>query len=442
MSKEFKVPQLGENAEKATVAKVLVSQGDRVEKDQPVVELESDKAAAEVPCDIPGNVEKIHVSEGDEVEVGQTLLTLSDTGGTEDTGEEKKEDTDDKPAEQEEEEETAPRKQADKEDEKKESDEEEEPAPEEAGKDAEEEPSEEKASEEVVPAAPSVRRFAREIGVDIEEVEGSGPNGRISVDDVKSHARSSSQASPSTPSAELPDFSQWGEIERRMMSNIRFLTGQHMTRAASEIPQAVQFGRADITDLEELRSHYGQDDKETDTHLSLTVVLIKTMAAALKHFERFNASVDVENKEIIYKKYCHIGVAVDTERGLVVPVLRDVDCKSVMDLASELGELTERARNGELKIEEMKGGSMTLSNAGALGGDSFVPIVNWPEVAILGVAQSCIMPVYRDGVLTPRTLLPLTLSYDHRAIDGADAVRFMNWLVAALEEPMKLAWET
>lgn len=454
MSKEFKVPELGEGVETADVAKVLVSTGDEVEKDQLVVELETDKAAAEVPCDVAGTVDKVHIKEGDQVKVGQTLLTLGNGGTQEEEPEpedEKEQDTEaqdktrqqqkprtreaqpEEEAAQKEPQETASEpEQAEPHDTQQES---EEPATREA---TEEDTPE--ASENVpVPAAPSVRRFAREIGVDISQVKGSGPQGRISRDDVKAHAKSrSGSGGGRARSATLPDFSAWGETERQPMSKVRRLTADRMSRAWALAPQAVQFGRADLTQLNALRDRVRHEAEAAGGHLSLTVMLVKTLGAALKAFPRFNASVDVEQNDIVFKKYVNVGVAMDTERGLVVPVVRHVDTKTMIELSVEVSQLTEKARQGKLQAADMQGGNITLTNAGALGGDVFIPIVNWPEAAILGVAQSRLEAVYQGGELKPRPMLPLALSYDHRLIDGADGVRFMRWIVRALEDPVRL----
>ncbi|MFW5871279.1 MAG: dihydrolipoamide acetyltransferase family protein [Verrucomicrobiota bacterium] len=445
MSKEFKVPELGENVESASVAGVLVSEGDHVEKEQPVVELETDKAAAEVPCDSSGVVEKVHVKEDDEVKVGQVLLTLKEEGGENnknsqtqakaDAGEKDKSEQDsgqDSGKEQ-----TAKPAKKESEDKKEKKDEENKGAPESGEKTRPQQ-----YGTTPVAAAPSVRRLAREIGVDINSVNGSGPNGRISAEDVKNHARSRRQdESSSSAPAKLPDFSQWGGIERKPMSKVRRLTAENMSRAWSLAPQATQFGKADVTEVEKMRQQFKKDAEDAGGHLSLTVILVKAVVSALKKFPRFNASVDGTRNEIIYKQYYNIGIAMDTERGLLAPVIRDADCKNMIDIAVAIKDLTDRARKGKLKADEMQGGCMTITNAGALGGDIFTPIVNWPEVAILGVARTHIEPEFQDGRFRPRTVLPLAMSFDHRVIDGADGVRFMQWLVSAIEDPVKMAWE-
>ncbi|MGH7807932.1 MAG: 2-oxo acid dehydrogenase subunit E2, partial [Thermodesulfobacteriota bacterium] len=306
---------------------------------------------------------------------------------------------------------------------------------------------------ELVPAAPSVRRLAREIGVEIAEVPGSGPGGRITEEDVKNYARmiitrkqdlsaevhGAQTASKSQPP--LPDFTKWGEIERRPMSNVRRKTAQVMTSAWNTIPHVTQNDKADITNLEKLRKSFGKKAEDVGGKLTVTAILLKIVASALKVFPHFNTSVDMDNEEIIHKNYYHIGVAVDTDRGLFVPVIRDVDKKNVIELSVELVEMSEKARSKKITLEEMKGGTFTISNQGSIGGIYFSPIINWPEVAILGVSRAHIEPVFVDGKFEPRLMLPFSLSHDHRVIDGADAVRFLRWVVESLEEPFKLLVE-
>ena len=305
-------------------------------------------------------------------------------------------------------------------------------------------------SEKPVPAAPSVRRLAREIGIDIAQVQGSGPGGRISGDDVKAfsrqlHTESEAPAapagSPPVPSPSLPDFSQWGETERQPMSKVRRITAERLSYSWSTIPHVTQFDRADITDLEGWRKQYGKKAEAAGGKLTPTAIILKVAAAALKIFPQFNASVDMAAGEVIYKKYCHIGVAVDTDRGLLVPVVRDVDQKNIIELAVELTQIAQRARERKLAPEDMQGGCFTISNLGGIGGTGFAPIINPPEVAILGVARGAHEPVFADGEFTPRMMLPLSLSYDHRLIDGADGARFLRWLAQALENPFLIALE-
>jgi pyruvate dehydrogenase E2 component (dihydrolipoamide acetyltransferase) len=239
----------------------------------------------------------------------------------------------------------------------------------------------------------------------------------------------------------LPDFSKWGEIERKPMTNIRRKTAEHLATAWSNIPQVTQFDKADVTELENYRKRFSEKVESMGGKLTITAILIKVAASALRAFPQFNASVDMGKTEIIYKKYIHIGVAVDTDRGLLVPVIRNVDDKNILQLSVELTQLAERARNKKLTLEEMQGGTFTVTNLGGIGGTHFSPIVNFPEVAIIGISRGNVEPVYNDGRFEPRTMLPLSLSYDHRIIDGADAARFLRWICEALQDPFLMALE-
>jgi pyruvate dehydrogenase E2 component (dihydrolipoamide acetyltransferase) len=295
-----------------------------------------------------------------------------------------------------------------------------------------------------VPAAPSVRALARELGIDVAEVPGSGPGGRISHDDVKAFAKSTIRraraAGPATPvaSSELPDFSQWGEIEREPLSKLRRATATNMARSWTTVPHVTQFDRADISQLESMRKRFNRRPDAQDRKLTMTAIVIKMVAAVLRQYPKFNASLDLDNDSIVYKKYVHIGVAVDTERGLLVPVIRDVDRKSLTQVARELDDLAARARNKKLGLDEMRGAGFTVSNLGGLGTTYFSPIVNWPEVAILGVGRAEHQATFDGGKLEPKLLVPLSISYDHRLIDGADAARFLRALAEALEQPLLL----
>jgi pyruvate dehydrogenase E2 component (dihydrolipoamide acetyltransferase) len=299
----------------------------------------------------------------------------------------------------------------------------------------------------VVPAAPSVRRISRELGVDIRKVPGTGPGGRISAEDVKGYVRALvARAEDATygtvgAGATLPDFARWGEIERQRMTGIRRTTAARLSQAWSAIPHVTQHDKADVTELEALRRRHAPRAEQKGVKLTLTAIALKVVAAALKIFPRFGASIDVENEEIIYKRYVHLGVAVDTEHGLLVPVVRDVDRKNILEVAAELGRLAERARERKLTREEMEGATFTVTNLGGIGGTYFSPIVNFPEVAILGISRAVQEPVLANGSFVPRLLLPLSLSYDHRLIDGAEAVRFLHWVAGALEEPFRLSLE-
>ena len=293
-----------------------------------------------------------------------------------------------------------------------------------------------------------MRRLAREIGVDISQVTGSGPGGRISEDDVKGHARrlNEQRQSAAAPGVDLsavplPDFSRWGEVERQPMSRVRQITAQRLQTAWATIPMVTQFDKADITELEKWRKEYGPKAEAAGGKLTPTAILIKVLAAALKVFPQFNASIDMTSQEIVRKHYYNIGIAVDTPHGLLVPVVRDVDRKNIVELAVELTQIAGKTRERKIALEEMQGGCMTISNVGVMGGTGFTPIINPPEVAILGVARSSYEPVYVDGEFVPRLMMPLALTYDHRLIDGADGARFLRWVAQALENPFLLILE-
>jgi pyruvate dehydrogenase E2 component (dihydrolipoamide acetyltransferase) len=445
MAMEFRLPELGENITTAVVAKILVSVGDTVAQDQPVLELETDKAVVEIPAPAAGVVKEIYVKEGDKAEVGQLILMIAESDGAKQVKEEKKK------------EEAAPTKYEKKEEEKEEEKEPvwREPA---APKERQAEviefipPPRTVAQSEVarklVPAAPSVRRFARELGVDISQVPGSGPAGRISIEDVKKYARQImtsgkvlALAAGAQPVAPLPDFTRWGEVERKPMSSVRRKTAEQMGYAWTSVPHVTQFDKADITDLEQLRKDFAKKAEATGGKLTVTAILLKVVASALKVFPQFNASIDMTKNEVIYKKYYHIGVAVDTDRGLLVPVIRDADQKNILELSAELTQMAERARNKKITLEEMQGATFTITNLGGIGGTYFSPIVNTPEVAILGISRASMEPVWVNGQFEPHLMLPLSLSYDHRIIDGADAARFLRWVVEALQQPFLLALE-
>jgi pyruvate dehydrogenase E2 component (dihydrolipoamide acetyltransferase) len=297
----------------------------------------------------------------------------------------------------------------------------------------------------LVPAAPAVRRLAREIGVDISDVQGSGPGGRLTIDDVKAHAHrllSSTAASGiPTSSPDLPDLSRWGEISEEPLSKVRRLTAERMAHAWLSVPQVTHYDVADITELEELRRRYRDRVAEVGGALTLTAILAKVVAAALRVFPRFNSALDVRRALLLRRHNVHIGVAVDTEHGLLVPVIRDADTKSITRIAIELSDLAERTRSRKVMPDELQGGSFSISNLGGIGGTAFSPIVNWPEVAILGISRASIQPKWSDSEMRPRLMAPLSLSYDHRVIDGAEAARFVRWIAEALEEPLLLVLE-
>jgi pyruvate dehydrogenase E2 component (dihydrolipoamide acetyltransferase) len=463
MTTEFRLPELGENIDSGVVVKVLVSVGDTIARDQSALELETDKAVIEVPSPVGGRVKEIHVKAGDKATVGQLIFTVEADG--------------EKPAPQKIEaikevvKDVAPKEP----DEKKGPRVEPRAAPPAVAAKAEPpvvapkpppregrprstpeftviplvprtEPQPEIRREAAL-AAPSVRRLARELGVDINEVSGSGPAGQITMEDVKDHVRQimtgprGVRHAGGAILAPVPEFTRWGEVQRKAMSNVRRKTAERMSEAWTTIPHVTQYDKADITALEELRQRFAKKAEAAGGKLTVTAILLKVVASALKVFPQFNASLDMAREEIVYKTYCHIGVAVDTDRGLLVPVVRDVDKKNILELAAELTEAAEKARNKKLALDEMQGGAFTITNLGGIGGTYFSPIVNAPEVAILGVSRAGIEPVFVNGQFEPRLMLPLSLSYDHRLIDGADAARFLRWVAEALEQPFLLALE-
>jgi pyruvate dehydrogenase E2 component (dihydrolipoamide acetyltransferase) len=434
----LRLPDLGENIDAGEVVNLLVKEGDSVSDDQPLLELETDKAVIEVPSSVSGQITKIHVAVGDRVQIGELVATVEATGVAAAAGAAAPAPTA-RPARPEPPEPAAPVVKAGAG-----------PpgaaAPATAGPPAP--PATGAAAAKPVPAAPSVRRLAREIGVNIAAVTGTGPGGRISSNDVKNHARELNTGRTSAPlpglgsgELQLPDFSQWGEIEREPMSNVRRTTAVRLSQAWATIPHVTQFDKADVTELEKARKGFAKRVEAAGGKLTPAVIVLKVVASALKVFPRFNASIDMANQEIIYKRYCHIGVAVDTDRGLLVPVVRDVDQKNLIELTVELGEIAAKARGKKLRPDGLQGGCFTVSNLGSIGGTGFSPIVNPPEVAILGVARSAQEPVFVDGEFKPRLLMPLSLSYDHRIIDGADGARFLRWIAQALENPLLILLE-
>jgi pyruvate dehydrogenase E2 component (dihydrolipoamide acetyltransferase) len=478
MPTEFKIPELGENVTSGDVVRVLVKPGDPVAKDQPLLELETDKATIEVPSTVAGTVKEIKVKQGDKVTVGQLVLTVDGNGASgEQAATDKAPPERAQPARESREAAPAPASAASGAPKKQPSG-----APEDGGLSQEtpgqqasspparepESPSKPKRGEVVdisrgartpppapvpapephaadgpaAPAAPSVRRLARELGVDIRRVSGSGPEGRISSEDVQAFVRSAMSAPQGTASAAaaaLPDFTKWGEVERKPMSNIRRKTAEHLSNAWNTIPHVTQHDRADITALEALRKEYSPQAEKAGGKLTMTAIALKIVAVALRKFPDFNASIDVARNELIYRKSVHVGVAVDTDRGLLVPVIRNADARGIFELAAELAKASEKARAGRLSLDDMQGGGFTITNLGGIGGTSFTPIVNWPEVAILGISRASQEPVHNGAQFEPRLMLPLSLSYDHRVIDGANAARFLRWVAEAFEQPFLLS---
>ncbi|PYX26947.1 MAG: dihydrolipoyllysine-residue acetyltransferase [Acidobacteria bacterium] len=445
---QFKLQELGENISSGDLVRLLISPGDRVAEGQPVLELETDKAVVEVPSTVSGVVREVNVKEGEKITVGQVIFTL-ESGPASPAAPPKRHAPVEHisgqqaarlsfqmamQAEGKTEQEALPP---------------DHPSstlpsftmPVQLGKVAGTE------HRDPVPAAPSVRRLAREIGVDIHSVQGSGPGGRISDDDVKLHAKSmlaAAAVAAQTPAVgfvepELPDFSKWGKIERVSMRGVRRRTAEHLRQAWNTIPHVTQQDRSDITELEQLRAKFAPRAEEAGGKMTVTAIALKVVASALKVFPQFNASIDMGKEEIVYKQYINIGVAVDTDRGLLVPVIRDVDKKNIVELAAELTQISKKAKDKKLTPEEMSGGTFTITNLGGIGGTGFSPIVNHPEVAILGLSRSRMEPEWVNNKFEPRLILPLSLSYDHRLIDGADAARFLRWIAEAFEQPFLLS---
>jgi pyruvate dehydrogenase E2 component (dihydrolipoamide acetyltransferase) len=448
---EFRLQELGENISQGDLVRLMIARGMKVSEGQPVMELETDKAVIEVPSSVSGIVKELKVKEGDKIKVGQLIFTLEGAPAAQSAAvrpargpvehvsgqhgarlafqaairAEGKTEEQALPPDQ-----PPPRPPAFS-------------MPLQLGKVAGTE------HREPVAAAPHTRRLARELGVDIYEVKGTGPGGRISEDDVKAYAKAVltalSAATQAPPRAghfvapKLPDFAKWGKIERVSMRGVRRKTAEHLAESWNTIPHVTQHDRADITELEQLRARFAPKAEQAGGKMTVTAIALKVCAAALKVFPQFNATIDMENEEIIYKQYISIGVAADTDRGLLVPVIRDVDKKNIVELAVELSQLSQKARDKKITVADMEGGTFTITNLGGIGGTAFTPIVNHPEVAILGLSRSRMEPEWIGGKFEPRLILPLSLSYDHRLIDGADAARFLRWIAEAFEQPFLLS---
>jgi len=420
-----------------------------------------------VPCPVAGKVVEVRIKEGDHIEVGQVLLTLDESGGEEkkqaaskeeappeEAPAEKQAPSEKKPAEKAEKKAQKAEKKADRKAEKKTTEEPEKKKP--AAK--EPPPAEQKTGatgaaaaaatvsgedQEPIPAGPGTRRLARELGVDLNAVARAHPEERITDQHVKDYVKQQMTAGPEAAGGaaaapapvELPDFSQWGPIERVAFSSLQRKTAHHLLTGWQRAPHVTQFDKADVTVLEALRKRYAATEQGQEVRLTVTAFVLKAVALALKQFPKFNTSLDEAAGELVYKKYYHIGMAVDTEAGLIVPVLRDVDRKSILQIAGEMNAVAERTRQRKVGLDELRGGTFTVTNLGGLGGTGFSPVINYPEVAILGLARSHQEPVWNDGQWMPRLMMPLCLSYDHRVINGADGVRFVRKLVTMLEDP-------
>jgi pyruvate dehydrogenase E2 component (dihydrolipoamide acetyltransferase) len=425
---DFHLPELGENIEAADVLNVLVKVGDMIAADQAILEIETDKATIEVPSSVAGKVVEVLINSGDKAKVGQVIIKVESANVESFKTKIDNKDETKASLKQEEKKVTVSA-----------------PVGEHPSNQTIELDNQPPILKGAAPAAPSVRRIAREIGVDINKVPSTGLNGRISMDDVKAYSKklheSYSQGARTglnIKSESLPDFTKFGVIKKAEMTNIRKKTADHLTYAWATIPHVTQFDKADITLFEKTRKEL---NKNSEVKLTVTAILVKIIVEALKKFPQFNSSIDMEKKEIIYKEYFNLGVAVDTEFGLIVPVIKNVDNKTLAEISFEMNTLAEKARNKKIGLDDLQGGCFTISNLGGIGGTYFTPIVNSPEVAILGVSRGNYEPVWNgSGVFEPRLILPLSLSYDHRIIDGADAIRFLRFVVEALENPLKLLW--
>ncbi len=415
MAIEFKLPELGENIEGGDVVSILVAVGDTVKEGEGLLEIEAGKASMEIPSPATGTINAIHISPGDTIKIGQLAFTIESGAAAPAPKAELKKEAKAKPA----------------------------PEPKEAPAEADvpapvekEETPESSAPavapasiEKAVSAAPNVRRLARELGLEIRAVVPSTEGGRINLEDVKQFAKSNMGGGSGTGSASRSS----GGVHVEKMSAIRKATLKHMTHCWTTIPHVTQQDWADISRLNVLRKQFGKKAEVQGAKLTVTAILVKVVASALKVFPNFNCSIDPDKMEIIHKDFCNIGIAVDTPKGLMVPVIRDADQKNMIELAQDLGSIAAKTREGKIGLSDLQGGTFTITNLGGIGGTFFTPIVNSPEVAILGVGRA----VEENGKLR----MPLSLSYDHRIIDGADGARFLRWIVEALEEPLLLALE-
>lgn len=420
---DLKLPKLGEGADSGVVVTVFVKEGDTVAKDQAVIELENEKAVASIPATEGGTVTAVFVKAGDKISAGQRILSLASSSAA-------PVPVASKPASH------AAARVA--------------PSPPAPGPEPEpvaDEPNDIAAAPVAAPvASPSLRRVARELGINLAKIRGSGPGGRIETNDVRAYLQRLEQAAtrPKTPATATPnvpapktaepiDFSKWGPVTKKSITPLRQVIARRMWENWNAIPHVTQFDNADFTRLNELRKQYAPAYEARGAKLTLTPLVLKAVAATLQKHPIFNSSLDEVANELVLKDYIHLGIAVDTEAGLIVPVLRDVDKKSVLELGRELEALAQKARDRKVSGDELKGGTFTISNQGAIGGAHFTPIVNKPEVAILGLGRGAMQPVVRDGKIEARLMTPLGLSYDHRVIDGGSAARFMVDLVQALQ---------
>ena len=421
---DVKLPHLGEGADSGTVINLLVKEGDRIEKDQPILELENEKAVATIPSTAAGVISKLYVKSGDKISAGQRIISVSESGGAPASAPTPAASS--KPAQPESRPATAPVPTA--------------PAPEASG-DSYVEPL---PSDIPVAAAPSVRLMAGELGIDLARIRGSGRGGRIVLSDVRDYIQrliavarqpkaAAGAGAAAKPIAESIDFSKWGSVTKKPLTPLRKVISRRMAENWNTIPHVTQFDNADLSSVLALRQKYVPAYEKKGARLTVTSFVLKAVVAALKKHPIFNSSLDEAAEEIVLKEYYHIGIAVDTEAGLIVPVIRDADKKSVLELSRELEELAKKARDRKLSPDELKGGTFTISNQGGIGGAHFTPIINKPEVAILGLGRGAMKPVVVKDKIEARMMLPMGLSYDHRVIDGGTAARFIVDLVEALQ---------
>jgi pyruvate dehydrogenase E2 component (dihydrolipoamide acetyltransferase) len=444
MTVEFKLPDLGEGIHEAEILDIKVKEGENVKADQILFEVETDKAAVEVPSPFTGKVEKIFFKVGDTAKVGNVLITIA---------------TADKPVTQERAKpENVP-----------------EAVPVGAretagmkvmgggnGKTNTATPTPAARTSPAtgpVPAAPATRKLARDLNVDLRNIQGSGPGGRVTKEDVRgfsegvpSAARSSGSPSSSSPTSErtsapsakpvtpirLPEFSKQGKVERVPLRSLRKKIATNMAESWAHVPRVSNFDEADVTQLEKTRQKHEKQVAKAGGKLTMTAITIKAVVSALKKFPQFNSSLDEEKSEIVYKHFYNIGIAVATDRGLIVPVIKDADQKNIVDLSIELADLAQKTRDNKIELDRLQGGTFTISNIGPIGGTGAVPMVNFPEVAIMAMARAKETPVVRDGQIVIRTILPLSLSFDHRVCDGAEAAMFLRHIAECLEDPFQI----
>ena len=468
MLMDVKIPEISENVTSGSIVEVLVKVGDSVAVDDVLVEMETEKAVVEIPSPYAGKISEVLVEAGEEKNVGDVIVrieTADNAAGEKDDyraaqaqeapadEDRQKADPVDKQEDLEDSQEARGRDDAEQDKEAEEEVVKEQAQPESRRSAAALKTDTSDAREETgappAPAAPSVRRLARELGVNIHAVRGSGLDGRISQADVSDYVkqRMTGKADPSVIMADpsstagqspLPDFSRWGNIRTEKLATVRRLTALNTSVSWRVVPHVTQFDEADITDLQSFIAKHAKQAEKQGGKLTLTAVLMKVCAAALVRFPAFNASIDLATEQMIYKEYVHIGLAVDTSRGLLVPVIRDVQDKGMIDLAVEIVDTAQRARSKKIKPDEFEGATFTISNQGGIGGVGFTPVVVWPQAAILGISRARRMQMERDGDFVPRTILPLSLSYDHRIVDGADAARFMDFICRSLEQGLTM----